>query len=528
MNSLTKRSLNLLVVASFVFLAAACGGGSDHQTPPPPGPASKFSNASLSGQYAFSMQGTEVCGGQGSFFTRAGSFFADGNGHITTGLEDVNVCAGVGTLQFTGGRYSIGDDGRGALELTNSTGTTTYSIVLSTTTAGSIAQTDVDSTASGSFERQNTAAFSNAAIAGGYVFDFDGVDVTNAVVNPASHIGRFDADGAGSINNGLFDSNIGGTLSGQQLFPSGAFYQLDTNGDGATYGRGTANIAGLSFAFYVVDATRLKFIGTDIPSAFIGDAFAQQNIAFIPSSVSGSFVFLIGGWSTAGPIATAGRFTADGAGNLSTVVLDENNAGGVTLLPSGTVTGTFTVDENQFGGGTMTWTDTNVGTFSFIFYLISPTQAVFQETDSSIVSNGRFVAQTTTPISAASLAGDYAVGWTGVSSDQGDFTNAGNSEEDLIGQFTLTSSGSLSGRIDLNEFATGQQFFDVPLNGNLSLYGDGTQANTLDANVPTSVTSTLNFTSYVVDQNTTFVVQTLPPGSNSADRVLAGVLTRQP
>jgi len=55
---------------------------------------------------------------------------------------------------------------------------------------------------------------------------------------------------------GLFDSNEAGTLSGQQPFPFGAFYKLDTNGDGINFGRGTANIAGHIFAYYIVDATR--------------------------------------------------------------------------------------------------------------------------------------------------------------------------------------------------------------------------------------------------------------------------------
>jgi hypothetical protein len=154
-------------------------------------------------------------------------------------LEDINGCTRVATLQFTGGKYSITADGRGTLQLTNSTGTTNYSIVLSSTAAGSIVQTDPAATASGSFQHQNGAAFSNAAIAGGYVFHLNGVDVSGTSTNPGSYIGRFDADGAGAIFNGLFDSNIGGTLSGQQLFPAGASYRLDTNGDGTTFGRAT-------------------------------------------------------------------------------------------------------------------------------------------------------------------------------------------------------------------------------------------------------------------------------------------------
>jgi hypothetical protein len=355
------------------------------------------------------MSGTELCAGAGSFFGRAGTFMADGHGNITDGLEDLNICTGVETLQFTSGTYSIGSDGRGALNLTNSSGTTTYSIALSSATPGFIAQTDVDMTASGSFQRQNTGAFTNAAIAGGYSFD-----------------------------------------------------------DGITFGRGTARIAGQDFVFYVVDATRVKFVGTSFPSAFVGDAFAQQNIAFNTASVGGSFAFVIAGSGSSGSIGTAGRFTADGGGGITNVVIDENNNGSITQLPNGSVTGTYTVDSNGFGGGTLTWTDSNKGTFSFIFYLISSTEAVLQETDSQIVSDGTFSAQTTSSISAAALAGDYIFSWSGVSTAQ----------EDFIGQPTFTSSGSFSGLLDFNEFTSGKQFLDVPISGSLTLNGDGTQANT--------------------------------------------------
>ncbi len=154
----------LVAATVLASLTAACGGGRTPVGGPPP--TGNFSNANLKGQYAFLMSGTELCSGSSSFFTRAGSFTADGSGHITGGLEDVNVCSGVSVppLQFTNSTYSITADGRGTLSLTNTTGTTNYSITLSSATAGVIAQTDVNSTASGSFQRQNVAAFSDLAI----------------------------------------------------------------------------------------------------------------------------------------------------------------------------------------------------------------------------------------------------------------------------------------------------------------------------------------------------------------------------
>jgi hypothetical protein len=511
MSTSTKRWV-LLAAILLASLTAACGGGRTPVGGPPP-PTGNFSNANLRGQYAFLMSGTELCSGSSSFFTRAGSFNADGSGHITAGLEDINVCTGVFTLQFTNSTYSITADGRGTLSLTNSTGTTNYSITLSSATAGVIAETDVNLTASGSFQRQNVAAFSDLAIIGGYVFDFAGITATP---NPESVIGRFDAVGGGVITSGLFDSNVAGTPSGQQPFPAGAFYKLDTNGDGTNFGRGTANIAGHNFAYYIVDATRLKLLGTDFPAAFAGEAFAQQNISFTAASLNSGFAFLLGGSSSTGPIATAGRFNADGAGNLTSIFLDENNNGNLTLLPSqgGTVTGTYTVDMGGFGGGTATWTDTKAGTFSFIFYLISPTNAVFQEIDSKITSDGTLLAQTAGPVSPATLAGDFAFVWSGVSTD----------EEDFVGQLKLTSASgnNATGIMDFNEFAAGQQFFNIKFDGPLTIVPPGTGPNTLVATTTLPSPTTFNFTAYAVDSNNVFLVGV------DKTRVIAGSVVRQP
>jgi hypothetical protein len=509
----SKRPV-LFVALLAAFFAAACNGGSGTATifvPPPP--AGNFTNASLKGQYAFSMSGRELCGGVGSFFARIGSITADGNGNITGGVEDVNVCSGVLTLRFTGGSYSIQADGRGTLSLTNSTGVTNYSITLASPAQGFLIQTDSASTASGALQRQDPAAFSVTQIAGGYVFDFSGI---SSALNPESIIGRFNADGGGNVQDGLYDSNEAGTLSGQQVFPAGAFYQLDPSF--AQSGRGTANFAGHNFTFYIVDGTRVKCLGTDFPAAYLGDALAQQNMTFSAASLNGSFAFLIGGSSTTGPLATAGRFTADGVGTLTSTVLDENNYGVLTSLPTpgGTVTGSYTVDANGLGGGTATWTDSNAGTFSFIFYLLSPAQAVFQETDTNITSDGSLLAQSPSPITSAALAGNYAFVWSGVSND----------EEDFTGQLKLTSASSsnASGTLDANEFATGKQFFNFPFAGTLALGSNpaGRNSFTVTTNAPPTSPASFNFAAYAVDANTVFLV-----GADT-NRVIVGTNARQP
>lgn len=508
------RSLFLTAAAACPLLLGACGGGSNigFTTPPPPG-SGNFSNASFRGQYAFSMSGKELCNRASSFFTRAGSITADGNGNITGGIEDVNVCSGVFQLQFIGGSYQVRPDGRGLLSLTNATGTTNYSFTLSSAAQGSIVQMDATSTASGSLRLQDPTAFSLTRIAGGYVFGLSGISAT---LNPLSIIGRFTADGGGGVRSGLYDSNEGGTLSGQQVFPPGSSYKLDPNF--ASSGRGLATLAGRNLVFYIVNATRILLLGTDFPSALVGEARAQQNLSYSVSSLNGSFVFQLGGASAKGAIASAGRFAADGAGNVTSVMLDENNNGALTALPgaTSTITGSYTVDANGLGGGTLTWTDSAAGTFTYIFYLASPTRAVFQETDSRITSDGLFLAQTAGSLTVAAMAGNHAFGWTGVTSD----------EVDITGQFGLSpaASAKASGLMDFNAFPAGFQYFDVPLAGALTLSGNpaGRNSFSLSSNSTTFPASTFNFSAYIADSNTVLLVGT------DSTRVLTGTTQRQP
>ena len=76
--------------------------------------------------------------------------------------------------------------------------------------------------------------------------------------------------------------------------------------------------------------------------------------------------------------------------------------------------------------------------------------------------------------------------------------------------------------MDFNEFATGKQFFDVLINGSLTLNGDGATANTFSVRLQTNPADKFNFTAYIIDQSTALLV-----GVDS-NRVIAGTLTRQP
>ena len=99
--------------------------------------------------------------------------------------------------------------------------------------------------------------------------------------------------------------------------------------DGANFGRGTMSFGGLSFVFYIVDGGRFKLMESDGQFFIFGDALQQSaTVATQNSGFTGDFTFLIGGSAvlgTAGPVARAAAFTADGGGNLGAIALYERD-----------------------------------------------------------------------------------------------------------------------------------------------------------------------------------------------------------
>src|SRR5712691_3781405 len=461
---------------------AACGGSSF--TPPPPPGNGPFSNASLSGNYAFTMTGNDA---NGFFFMRAGSLVADGKGSFT-GTEDVNSVQGLFTAIAFNGTYTVGGDGRGTLTANpNTTRTTTYRLTVVSNTSVLIIQNDSFSTASGNLTAQNAAAF-NTGLGGDYAFDFSGVDST---LHPLSIVGAFTAN-AGLFQNFETDMNDAGSPT-QNVVTNGNFSSVDP-----TTGRGTASIqttlGNLTFAYYIVSATRAFFISTNSGAtpAVSGTISTQQPPAggFVSGAFLGDYSFFVSGSSPTGGIGDAGRFHADGVSAISLGVLDENDNGMITPQPGGlSFSGTFT-SVDAFGRSTISLNTNPAATF--VIYLISPQSAVMQETDSSIVSNGSIQTQTGGPFSNASLKSHFALSMTGT----GLGLNGGRF--DLIGDLAFDGAGNITGA----EFTNDQSSVIIPgsagLTGTYSLAANGRGTMTLMLGGGT----TLHFAIYVTDSST--------------------------
>ncbi len=525
------RCISHLAVIALASYLAACGGGGTTITPPPP--AGNFSNASLNGQYAFSMSGVDL--NSGAYIARVGSFAADGQGHITAGLEDVlDLGSGSPASQqtFSNGTYQIQANGRGLIVLNvSSGGALQLSASLQSSSQGYLVQTDGLASTSGSVELQKPLQFSANAINGKYVFDFSGISFAGATPSVISLVGEFGADGNGNVTGGTADVNDSAFAPTGATALTASTYQLDTNGNGTNSGRGTMTLDGRMFAFYIVDNTRVELLEEDSLGGSSGPAILQTGV--IPtqnSGFSGSFAFLTGGSQTTGnfgPIARVGRFTADGAGGIGTISFFENNDGNTSqLTPSSGISSTsYAIDTSNAGSGrgTFTFHNSSVGTVTYVFYLSSPTRAVVQDVSASVVTDGTMVSQSASSFTAASLAGNYSFSWSGV-----ELVSPSPFDENYVGQYVQTSAATsnIAGVVDyaqlgLNTINTNGVTLNAGISGTLAIAGDGTQNNTYKIVIGGPSAFTVNFVAYLGDGGTVLVV------CSDGNRTTAGVASPQ-
>jgi len=525
-----RRVFHAAAIALAGYLAA-CGGSGSRITPPPP--SGNFSNASLNGQYAFSMSGVDL--NSGAFIARVGSIAADGQGHITAGLEDLlDLGSGAPASQvtFSNGTYQIQANGRGVIVLNVSGGgTLQVSASLQSSSQGFLVQTDGLASTSGSLEIQTPLQFSANAINGKYVFDFSGISFAGATPSVISLAGQFGADGNGNVTGGTTDVNDSAFAPTGATALAASSYQLDTSGNGTNFGRGTMTLGGRTFAFYIVNATRVEFLEEDQLGGTSGPAILQTGaIPTENSGFRGSFAFLAGGSRSTGnfgPVARVGRFTADGAGGIGTISLHENNDGNNTqLTPSSGISSTsYAIDTSNAGSGrgTFTFRNSSVGTVTYVFYLYSATRAVVQDVSAGIVSDGTMVSQSAGSFTTANLTGNYSFSWSGV-----ELVAPSPFDENYVGQYAQTSAATsnIAGVVDyaqlgLNTINTNGVTLNAGISGTVTIAGDGTQTNTYKIVIGGPSAFAVNFAAYLGDSGTVLMVCT------DGNRTTAGVATPQ-
>ena len=299
--------------------------------------------------------------------------------------------------------------------------------------------------------------FSNSSLSGSYAFSFTGVNQFGFL----AVAGSFQANGSGMITGGTVDVNSGnGIFTNQSVTGT---YNVHNNGQAtATL---VASAGTFDIDFVLISNQHALIIRFDNNSSASGTIDLQTSSAFSLTALAGSFAFNLSGIDAAANTeVSAGAFTVDSSGNLTSGVQDTNDHG--TLSTNVALTPTAAAMSNPSSGrGTLTIP--GGATLHFAFYVVNANQIKMVETDLSPSLAGDAFRQSGTAIS-----GSFAF-TIGGESTGGPFVAGGIINTDGAGHVLSTSME------DLNNGGSITQ--NISLSGTYSVAGNGRGTVTLNA-----------------------------------------------
>jgi hypothetical protein len=253
-------------------------------------------------------------------------------------------------------------------------------------------------------------------------------------------------------------------------------------------------------------------------SAVQGQSTSGVNDGELNGNYAFSFNGIRGNASVSSIFAAVGRFTADGAGNLTNGELDTNGVGVGTNFVAQAFTGTYSIGADH--RGVMTFTGPG-GSLKFAFAMLASGNAHFIEIDASggagTIGSGTIEKADSSAYSTARIAGDYAFGAAG-------FDNA-NNRAAIEGRFTSNGTGTLSNAAgDVNAYGT-----DYPMTfsaANYAVSNAATGRGTMHfAFTFGGAPGSLNFVVYVVNAGKYFAMEN--DAVTTATPLLNGVVVQQ-
>jgi hypothetical protein len=303
---------------------------------------------------------------------------------------------------------------------------------------------------------QTNTGVNNAELNGNYAFTFRGSNSNGSVSSVYAAVGRFTADGAGSLTNGELDTNAVGAGVALVAQPFTGTYSIGADHRGVM----TLNIGGslAKLAFVMMANGNAQFIKFDASggAGTIGSGTMEKvdTTAYGTASITGDYAFGAAGFDNANNrAAILGRFTSNGTGALTNPVGDVNAYG--TDYAMNFTAANYTVSDTATGRGTMRFTFTFGGALAnlnFVFYVVNSGKLFAMESDAVTTAtpllNGAVVRQQIPPggFSYASLNGNMVIYLTGLS-----MCGSGSGVPKAVaGLLTTNGNGALSLTYDEN------------------------------------------------------------------------------
>ena len=254
---------------------------------------------------------------------------------------------------------------------------------------------------------------------------------------------------------------------------------------------------------------------------FASTVQGQTNTGVNNAELNGDYAFTFSGMSGNGTVSSVfgavGRFTADGAGNVTNGEL-VNNGVGAGAASAQSFTGTYSISADHRGVMTLNFSGSSV---KLAFAMMANGNAQFIEFDASggagTIGSGTIEKADTTAYSMARITGDYAFG-------AGGFDNV-NNRAAIAGRFTSNGTGTLTNPVgDVNAYGT-----DYAMNftaANYTVSNPTTGRGTIHLAFTFGGTpDSLNFVFYVVNSGKLFVMES--DAVTTATPLLNGVVVQQ-
>src|SRR5580704_613396 len=267
----------------------------------------------------------------------------------------------------------------------------------------------------------------------------------------------------------------------------------------------------------------LQILGTACLAWFLaGTIRAQGTTGVNNAELKGEYAFTFNGMTTGGgggstPFAAVGRFTSDGAGNLTNGELDTNGVGLPEKLIAQAFTGTYLIGADN--RGVMNLNIPGGGKLAFV--MMANGTAKFVEIDASggngTVGSGSMEKADINAYSTAKIAGDYAFGVAGL--------DLSNNRTAIAGRMTANGAGTFtSGAADSNQSGT---FTTLNVFAANYMVTDNTSGRGM-LNLPPlagGIPQNLNFVFYVVNSGKFFAMESDAP--TPATPLLNGAFLQQ-